>query len=260
LFFPAKTEKSKDSQNNNFQIMYWIFLVLFIIAVLIPDLIRNPVFFLAEERAEEIVIFLMGMIGFLVFMRNEYKLSLQKREKEKDRKRMNQAVKDLVESYSYIGEVNRKMDILMNIALGLSDRSALDKSREKEIYRSIVSAASFLIKGDYAFLRFMNIKNKETAKEVKLEEKNIPISNEELIGMGENINVKKFQNCLVVSSPRVISGIKSYLIVCDYDEEEKNNPKNMEILKVFASQALFLFSYLTLESKNGSGLNSKITI
>jgi hypothetical protein len=33
------------------------------------------------------------------------------------------------------------------------------------------------------------------------------------------------------------------LIICGYDREEENSPKNLEILKVFASQALFLYSF-----------------
>jgi hypothetical protein len=230
--------------------MYWIFIVLFIIAILIPDIVRGPISFLAEERAEEVAIFFMGMVGFLVFIRNEYKLSVQKKEKENEQKKMKQTVKDLVESYSYIGEVNRKMDILMSIALGLSDRSILSKNREKEIYESIVSAANFLMKADYSMLRFIDGRNSRNVKEIKLEKKRSPVLNEELTKMGDDINVKKWKDCLVVCSPRKINDVRGYLIICGYDEDEEKNPKNMEILKVFASQALFLFSYLSLE--NGS--------
>lgn len=231
--------------------MYWVFIVLFIIAVLIPDIIRGPIYFLVEERVEEIIIFLMGVIGFLFFMKNEQKLFLQKKEKEKEQKKMKQTVKDLVESYSYIGEVNRKMDILMSIALGLSDRSSLNKNKEKEIYQSIVSAASFLLKAEYSFLRFVKQTTSKNLKEISLEKKKNPIQNEELTGMKDNINVKKCRDCIIISSPQKISDIKSYLIIYKYDEVEVSNPKNMEILKVFASQALFLYSYLALENENG---------
>jgi hypothetical protein len=237
--------------------MYWVFLILFIIAVLIPDIIRGPVYFLEEERAEEIVIFLMGAIGFLVFMRNEYRISVQKKEKEKEEKRMKQTVKDLVESYSYIGEVNRKMDILMSIALGLSDRSTLNKNREKEIYESIISAGNFLLKADCSFLQFVDQRDLKNLKEIKLDKKKNPVKNEELAGMGENINIKKYGDCIVISSPQKINNIKSYLIICGYDEEEVANPKNMEILKVFASQALFLYSYLSLENGNRNKENER---
>lgn len=230
--------------------MYWIFLILFIITILIPDMVRGPVFFLTEERAEEVAVFLMGAIAFLVFIQNEYKLSIQKKEKEKEQKKMKQAVKDLVESYSYIGEVNRKMDIIMSIALGLSDRSTLNKNREKEIYESIVSAANFLMKADYSLLRFVDNSNSRNLKEIKMEKKKVPVFNEDLIKMGNSVNVKKIKDCLIICSPQKINEIRGYLIICGYDEEEEKNPKNMEILKVFASQALFLYSYLSLENGN----------
>lgn len=231
--------------------MYWVFIILFIIAVLIPDIIRGPVLFLAEQRVEEIVIFLMGILGFLVFMKNEQKLFIQKQEKEKEQKKMKQAVKDLVESYSYIGEVNRKMDILMNIALGLSDRSSLNKNKEKDIYLSIISAANFLLKADCSFLRFVDQENSKNLKEIRLEKKKNPVKNEELTEMKDAINVKKCHGCIIISSPQKIGCIKSYLIIYGYDETEVDNPKNIEILKVFASQALFLYSYLALENGNG---------
>lgn len=231
--------------------MYWIFIALFIITILIPDIMRGPVFFLAEERVEEVAIFFMGIVAFLVFMKNEYKLSIQKKEKEMEQKKMRQTVKDLVESYSYIGEVNRKMDILMSIALGLSDRSVLNKNREKEIYESIVSAANFLMKADYSLLRFVDNRNSRIVKEIKLEKKKTPsISNEELTKMGDHINVKKQKDYLIVCSNQKIHNVRGYLIICGYDDEEEKNSKNVEILKVFASQALFLFSYLSLENGN----------
>jgi hypothetical protein len=228
--------------------MYWIFILLFIVAVLIPDIIRGSLFILSENRVEEIALFLIGILGFLVFLRNEYRLTLQKKEKEKDQNKIKQTVKDLVESYSYIGEVNRKMDILMSIALGLSDRSILNKHSEQDIYQSIVSAANFLMKADCSFLRFVRSHDSKNIKEIRSEKRKNPISNEELTSIGDNINVKKSKDCMIVCSPQKIKDIRGYLIICGFDEEEEKNPKNMEILKVFASQALFLFSYLSLEN------------
>ena len=226
--------------------MYWIFLLLFIIAVLIPDIIRGPVLFLSETRAEEIAIFLLGAITFLIFIRNELQLLFHRKEKERDQKKIDQTVKDLVESYSYIGEVNRKMDIMMNIALGISDRSTLNKKKEKEIYDSVIGAANFLMKSDSATLRFINLKTGKTERELKTSGKQILVENKELIGLSD-INagtIKKGDDCIIIISPQEINDIRSFLIVNGHDEGEEVNPKNIEILKVFASQALFLYSYV----------------
>lgn len=224
--------------------MYWIFLVLFLIAVLVPDIIRRDFYFLSETRMEEINIFLLGIVAFFVFIRNERQIYLQKKDKEKDLKKINQTVKDLVESYSYIGEVNRKMDILMNIALGLADSSNIDKDREKEIYGSIISASNFLMKAEYTTLKFVNLATKKVEKSFSINHENIPVKNTDLMAMQEDVNVKKIGNCLIICSHQKINNTKSYLIICGYNEEEEASPKNMEILKVFASQAIFLYSYV----------------
>jgi len=228
--------------------MYWAFLLMFIIAVLIPDIVRHNVYFLTEERAEEVAIFLLGAIAFLVFIKNELLIIFHKKEKEKDQKKIDQTVKDLVESYSYIGEVNRKMDIIMNVALGISDRSMLNKKKEKEIYESIVNAANFLMKSESVALRLVDLESLRVKKEIKTDGNHQPIRNEELMAMGEETMAKKGKSCIVVSSSQDINNIKGYLIINGYNEREESNPKNIEILKVFASQAIFLYSYVNLDN------------
>ena len=229
--------------------MYWIFSILFVIAVMIPDIIRGPIYFLAEERAEEVTLFILGSIAFLTFLQNERRVAIQRREKENAQKKMNQTVRDLVDSYSYIGEVNRKMDILMEVALGIADRSLLDRKKEKEVYESIINATNFLLKAGATTLRFINVETKKTEKEYRLLEAiDACISNEELIDMPENVNVKKQRDCLIISSPQKINQIKVYLVIKNYDDNEERKPKNIEILKLFASQAIFLYAYIEKET------------
>ena len=223
--------------------MYWIFLIIFIITALIPDLITGNVFFLSETRAEEVAIFLMGALTFAIILRNERQILFHKKEKEKDEKRIQQTVNDLVESYSYIGEVNRKMDILMGTALGLTDRSVLSKTHENETYISIITAANSLLKAESTSLKFVDIKTSQTKKEF-ISEGGESIKNKTLTSMGENVNVKKKKDYLIISSGQAVKDMKSYLIIHKYDPAEENNQKNTEILKVFASQALFLYSYI----------------
>lgn len=212
--------------------------------MLVPDIVRVDFYAIPEERMEEILIFLMGTIAFAIFMKSEKQLVFHKKEKEKDQKKIDQAVKDLVESYSYIGEVNRKMDILMNIALGLTDQTTVSSSHEKETYQSIVSASIFLLKADSSVLRFVDMENSKTKKEFRSEQNGgKAVRNSDLSDMTEKLTIKKHEDCLIISSSQKIHQIKSYLIICGFDEKEESNPKNMEILKVFASQALFLYSY-----------------
>jgi hypothetical protein len=233
--------------------MYWIFAIFFIVSILVPDIIRTEFLFLDEERAEELAIFVLGSVAFLIFVQKERRLAIQKKEKEKTQKKMDQTVKDLVDSYSYIGEVNRKMDLLMGVALGLADHSILDGKKEKEIYESIIDATNFLLKADSTVIRFVDLSSNRTKKEIGLSENHNPnISNKELTDMGENVNVKKYNETLIISSPQKIKNVKIYLLISGYDEIEERKPKNIEILKLFTSQVLFLYSYMLKNTKKGN--------
>jgi len=225
--------------------MYWFYLIIFILAVLVPDIVRGDFYFLTETRLEELLIFLLGMIGFLIFVFKEHQLFIQKEEKVKNQKRLRQTAKDLVDSYSYIGEVNRKMDILMQVGLGLSDRSAINKKKEKEIYFTIIEAANSLMKAKCSHLRFVDIKSQRTKKEMSTGSECHRIKNSELTGMGDNVNIKKKNGYLMAASFKQIDNVKGYLIVEEYNELEAENINNQEILKFLATQALFLHAYIS---------------
>ncbi len=146
--------------------MYWIYSILFILAVLTPDIVSKGYKSLPETNLEELVIFFFGITGFIVFIFKERKLYFYQKEQEKRKKKLQQTSRDLVDSYSYIGEINRKMEILMQIGLGLADRSNLNKKKEQEIYKSIIEAAGYLIKADCVCLRFVELKNMKILKEI----------------------------------------------------------------------------------------------
>jgi hypothetical protein len=224
--------------------MYWLYLMIFISAVLVPDIVRTDFYFLTETRLEEVLIFSLGLAGFLIFIFKEHQLFIQKEEKDKSQKRLKRTAKDLVDSYSYIGEVNRKMDILMQIGLGLSDRSVVNRKKEKEIYFTIINAANSLVKATCSHLRFVNIKNQRTKKEINTGDGCSKIKNNELLKVEKNVNFKVTKDYLVASSPKKIDDVKSYLLIEGYDKLEAENANNQELLKYLAVQALFLHAYI----------------
>lgn len=236
--------------------MYWTYLIIFILAVLIPDIIQGGIFGFSEERIEEFLIFFLGVLGFLIFLFKERQVARQKKEQAKNEKRLVQTAKDLVESYSYIGEINRKMDILMQIGLGLADQSDLNKNKEKEIYEAILNASNFILKADCSFIRIIDCKNGQTKKEVGSDNFCASMKNSELLEMGEDINIKKSGHYLLVSSYKKINDLKAYIIVKDYKKEEADNVNNHDILKFLAAQALSLFVY-TLNFKINKMNNKK---
>ena len=229
--------------------MYWVFFVFFIIGVLVPDIIRTDVGFFSEERVEGLIIFALGTIGFTLFLFKERQLFSEKKKLHEKEKKLDRTGKDLLKSYSYIGEVNRKMDMLMGLALGLYKNSKMSKKEEKDFYLSIAKAVRSLLKAGSCSLVFINTKRKKITKSVFLEKNKSLLDEKELSSLGGDINVKRNKKFITISSPNKMNGIRSYLVIDKHDVKEAANPKNLEILKFLASQALFLYSFMEKASK-----------
>jgi hypothetical protein len=230
--------------------MYWIFFALFAIGVLVPDIVRSGTSFLSEERVEEIVLFLLGATGFIIFLFKEKELLGEKREKEKNKKRLDETGKDLLESYGYIGEVNRKTDVLIEVMLGFSEGEIKDNKKEEEAYLSIADAAKLILKGKNAALAFFNEQNEQIKKSVNTENPKFRLEKEIMKSMGGIVNIKKDDNYVIISSPNKINEIRSFIKIEGYEKEEERKPKNSEILKMLASQALLVYSLSnTLKNK-----------
>lgn len=223
--------------------MYWLFLAIFVFVIMIPDIIREGRFGMSQERVEELLIFILGMIGFLFFILKEHQLEAQRKEKLREQRRLQQTSKDLVDSYSYIGEVNRKMDMLMQIGSDLSESGNSNKTKEREVFHSIIDAAIFLLRGKGASLIFYDVVTKKILKEICSDEKcQLIQKKEEFFTMGENIYIKNIDDYIIFSSNRNTHGVRSYLVVKGFDEFQGQDNNNQEILKYLTIQALFMHS------------------
>lgn len=220
--------------------MYWIYIILFILAVMTPEIINRDIGPIGQERVETLIIFVLGTISFLVLFIRERQLSKSRDEKTEIQKEANKIFRDLKDSYSYIGEINRKLDILKNIALGLPEDSALTPSKEKEIYDSIVEAVRMFGKTSDFSIRFINAQSNNIEKEIK-GKKNFYADIKNSLLTGNKIGcAEEFNKYTFICSPRNIDNIKVWIIIA----KKKNQIlENIEILKALASQTLFLFAF-----------------
>jgi hypothetical protein len=213
---------------------------------MIPDIFNVDILGISHERIDELMIFFLGGFGFLFFIRKEHQLTIQKKEKEREQRRLQQTAKDLIESYTYIGEINRKMDLLMQIGIGLSDRTNLTEKHEKEIYKSIIESAKLLLKSAGATLVFFNLQDKKIIKQICYDDKCGSLEqNTDIFSMEENIFVKHEKDFMVFCSNKTINNIKGYLIVRSFDEFQGQDNNNQEIMKYLVEQALILYAYIT---------------
>lgn len=220
--------------------MYWIYLALFILAVFTPDIIQYDFSWIPEEKAEELIILALGVLAFIIFIAKEKQLGFQLKAKRLIQKEASLASKDLTDTYSYIGEINRKMDILKDIALGLTEGTELTEEKEMDLYRSIIHAVQMFTKSTNVSLRFINVETGKIIREIRSSKKARcdvvnPIMNK------ENKTFLETEKAFFIRSPKPINNI----VACIAIEKKNKNQKieDLELINALASQALFLFNF-----------------
>ncbi len=220
--------------------MYWIYLIIFILAVFTPDIIQRDFPYAPEEKAEELAIFILGATAFSIFLLKEKQLNFQLKAKSQIQREASMASKDLADTYSYIGEINRKVDILKDIALGLAEETFISPGKELDMYRSIIHAVRMFTKSTRVSLRFINAKTNEIIREIKTSKKaGCDIAN--LIMSKENKSFLETEKLFFIRSLKPVNDI----VACIAIEKRNKNHKieDPEMIKALASQALFLFTF-----------------
>jgi hypothetical protein len=220
--------------------MYWIYLIIFIIAIFTPDIIQRDFSWIPEEKAEELMILALGVLAFTIFIAKEKQMIFQMKAKRLIQKEASLASKDLTDTYSYIGEINRKMDIFKDIALGLTEGSELTAEKEMELYHSIIHAVQMFTKSTHVSLRFINVEKSKIIREIKSSKKaRCDIVNP--IMKKENRTFLETENIFFIRAPKPINNIT----VCIAIEKRNKSQKieDPELIKALAAQALFLFTF-----------------
>lgn len=218
--------------------MYWIYLAIFVLIVLTPKIILEGVLFLHEEDVESLIIFCFGLLAFVLYLIKETALLRAFREKLNLQKRTNIITKDLSDSYSYIGEMNRKFDIVKELIFHLPKETVDTLSKKQpETFQSIIDAARLLAKTDKVSLRFVNTRTKAVEKVLEN-------------GSGKDfasfdaktllVSKKTFweeNSYAIVRSPLQAKSRVAYIVFY----KMSNHVEDVDIFKILASQALLLF-------------------
>ncbi|MFH0969613.1 MAG: hypothetical protein V1804_03845 [Patescibacteria group bacterium] len=225
--------------------MYWIYLALFVLAVLVPDIITHDrkFFFLQEEQIEEVLIFLLGLTGFIIFRWEEKQSNRYLADKIKMQKETSVISKSLTDTYSYIGETNRKLDIMKSVSMNLLEIPKMNAGEERKFFDILMESIYILAKSKKFSVRFINIKNGETGREVKSKKRVfLKVSNEEIIRNLFESNRSFFEDDyhFIITSPKEIDGIISAIIIAKNNRQQKID--DPEMLKALASHSLFLYN------------------
>ncbi len=220
--------------------MYWAYLLLFIAMIVTPELTRDGVLFFSEDDFESLLIFCFGMLGLLLYLGKESAFLRAVREKLSLQQETNQIRKDLSQSYSYIGEMNRRIDIVRNMVVSLpQSETPLSELSGHERYAPILEATRLLAQSECVTLFFVSVQNGE-------------ILDRYVVGDGEHrevmqlfdgkhlLDAKKYLweegRLSFVRSPEEADGVAVFLVF----HKVKNQLEETGIFQILAAQALFI--------------------
>lgn len=220
--------------------MYWIYLALFVLAILTPQFISGGESVFTEQDIESLLIFCFGVFGFVVYFAKEKALLRIFREKKQLQNQANLMTRDLSDSYSYIGEMNRKLDIVKDFIFDLPKTTARTSGeKEEKLYASLLGTVSILAKTDRVVLCFVNTRKKTIEK---IFEKSVKRSLIAHIDPVQLLSLGKFfweeQDYAVVRSPRQAKGVAAFLIFT----KTKNHIEDSDVFKILVSEGLLLYA------------------
>jgi hypothetical protein len=244
-----------EERAKKFQWISLIYLVLFMMAVFAPSLINRDYLGIPETHVEELLIFLFGFTGIVIFMLYERLMESKEKENREMADAYEHAKTELVSSYQYIGSVNRQLDVLKKLINDTSVSMYEQAKLGKELLHSLVSAASVSYGGKPALLRFVHLDKLRTEREFAHVGGNgngsghgfpYNVSNRDLKSAHDQGNMVRLTQekgaLILVPSDRRQGNVKAFLIV--HDASEGQTDYDASILKVFVNQAEVVFRSL----------------
>ena len=213
-----------------------------------PTLVQRGFYGFSADQTEEFATLILGSFAFIIFLIQEKMLKKERFKKKDIQKKVNRMTRDLTHSYSYIGEINRKVDILESIALSYPESLILTTKKQKEVYKSIMEAIRLFGKSDEFTLRFICVSSKEVLKEIKsFPDVSMNFSPKNFDFTAQFIESDDF---IVVNSPKAIDDVFSYIVL------KKKTPnqrlEDLEMIRTLAAQALFFFMFVRKKPDNGN--------
>ncbi|MFA6160796.1 MAG: hypothetical protein WC766_01315 [Patescibacteria group bacterium] len=244
-----------DERSKKFQWISLAYLVLFMLAVFSPSLVRGDVLGLNEAHVEELLIFVFGLSGIAIFIFYERLMEKKEKENKEISDACENAKRELVSSYQYIGSVNRQLEVLKKLVNDTSVSIYDQQKLSKDLLHSLISSASVSYGGGPALLRFVNIEKLRTEREFAHPNNGskLPfhVSNRDLRAAHDQGTFLKVTAdgvpLILVPSDQRNGTIKAFLVVRDARNSESSFDPS--VLKVFVNQAELVYRALQRDAE-----------
>jgi hypothetical protein len=220
--------------------VYWIYLILFTVIVYTPSVVTSGFLGFSTTQSQEFSILVIGCIGFALFIVREKRYQKQMQEKMQYQMQVSRMSKELNHSYSYIGEINRKLDILEHITQGFPETLQLTARKKMEVYDSIMMGIQLFSKADEFVICFMNSQTGEVLKEIRSKAKmRVHFPHDVCVSHGQFVENDDF---ICTTSPKTIDNVFASIII--RKKKSSHKIEDPEIIKTIAAQSLFLFMFI----------------
>lgn len=225
--------------------MYWLYLIIFLAMLLVPRFSREDWFpmIVNREITEIVFLFVLASIALVLYILRDYQFVRYQRNFEEKQREVSRLLKDLSTTYSYIGETNRKIEILRDIMLDFPE--LLEQGREdgESMYNDILKATRSFTSCSEFVLRFYDRGTQSIVHELWSSDDFQESISQEIdpnhILKDKNRSMERQGEYLLLQAHGTFDG------VCCYAIFHKNYLKkeNIEIVRSLMIQALFLYSY-----------------
>lgn len=227
-----------------FGAVYWIFIAIFVLIVLVPRIVIEGLVwdFLSQEIAEMILLFGLGLIALILYDikdRGYKKIATDHKECKRE---IFDTSKDLTSTYSYIGEINRKIDILSNIVLQIPSTSKREGDGGRVLYLPIIEGIKVFGGSENFIIGFYDTSSRKILKIIQSNRNFYPKVEKETIHQNsyDESSIIRIDDHYIIRTEKTIRDISVYVVI------KKNilDPNDADLIKSLAIQALFLYTYV----------------
>ena len=145
--------------------MFFVYLAVFIIIVITPFFVSKGFWIFSEDETEALVLLFAGVVSFVIYRLRDYQVFEALKERVLLQRKVARAQKELSKSYSYIGQANRRSDIMYEV---FADLSHLDVDNCDE---AVLCALESLPYSEDFCLKFIDLKNKKVMHSISTSNK-----------------------------------------------------------------------------------------
>jgi len=234
-----------------------VYLLFFVLAVFSPSFFRRGYWGLAEETLEEMTIFAFGLAGIVTFALYERLMERREHEREQAQNQYQKAKVELMESYAYIGSVNRKIELLKQMANDTSSSMAGQRHLSKDLIQSLMANACSTVGAETALLRLVDHDKLRTEREFLHNGQKFVfrVPNRDLRAIHERglshslVLSEDGKDILVIPSDRKEGTPRAYLLL--FLPGQRIPEVDVSLLKVFVNQAEMLYRNFPVADNGG---------